>query len=148
MREDTASALALEDALDEEAVRADAGRSLLSADATPSWSSSVSSESSESESRAGPVVAFFGDMVILFVGWDCFLPAGGGDGDGDGELRESSDRVELAIVVDNDDEQKFLPDNRVCGQSRDGSRVPIGACARITLTRFIFGNHLLSYLIN
>jgi len=39
-------------------------------------------------------------MAILFVVWDCFLPAGGKDGDGDGELRESRDRVELAIVND------------------------------------------------
>jgi len=107
-RDDTARTLALEAALDEEAVRDDAGRSLLSTDTALSWSSSVSSESSESESRAGPVAASLGEMAILFVVWDCFLPAGGGDGDGEGELRESRDRVELAIVVDNDDEQKFL----------------------------------------
>jgi len=45
----------LEAALDEEAVRDDAGGSLLSADVVPSWSLSASSESSESELRAGPV---------------------------------------------------------------------------------------------
>lgn len=73
----------------------------LSAEADGSWSSSVSSESSESESRGrkgGGVVD------VGLVRWRSLL--GGGDGEGDGELRESRERVELAIV--DDDEQGVL----------------------------------------
>jgi hypothetical protein len=57
------------------------GRSLLSVEAVPSWSSSVSSESSEPESRAGPEASFC-EVVDLVAACSCFLTAGGGDGEG------------------------------------------------------------------
>ena len=94
------------------------GRSLLSAEALPSWSSSVSSESSESESRVG---ASFCEVDLLVAG-SSFLPAGGGDGEGEGELRESRDKVEPAIVVADDEE-----DN----EERKQNTGLVGACARI-----------------
>jgi hypothetical protein len=59
------------------------GHSLLSAEALPSWLSSVSSESSESESRVG---ASFCEVDLLAAG-SSFLPAGDGDGEGEGEPR-------------------------------------------------------------
>ena len=97
------------------------GRSLLSAEAVPSWSSSVSSESSESESRAGPVGGPL-RVVDLLVAGSCFLPNGGGDGEGEGELRESRDKVEPAIVVADDEK-----DN----EERKQNTGLVGACARI-----------------
>ena len=73
----------------------------LSAEADGSWSSSVSSESSESVSRGGAVVV--GGVDVGLVRWRSLL--GGGDGEGDGELRESRERVELAIVGDDEQER-------------------------------------------
>jgi len=55
----------------------------LSTGSEASWSSSVNSESSES-----------GSNCATFAG------GGGGEGEGEGELRESSERVELAIWND------------------------------------------------
>lgn len=76
----------------------------LSAEADGSWSSSVSSESSESVSRLRKGGAV-GGVEVGLVRWRSLL--GGGDGDGDGELRESRERVELAIV-DDDEQRGFL----------------------------------------
>jgi len=76
----------------------------LSAEADGSWSSSVSSESSESVSRVRKGGAV-GGVGVGLVRWRSLL--GGGDGDGDGELRESRERVELAIV-DDDEQRGFL----------------------------------------
>ncbi len=63
---------------------------------------------------------------------------GGGEGDGDGELRESRERVELAIA--GDDEQGSFGWRGVVFW-RGTNRESIGACARITF-RFAaaFGN--------
>ena len=76
----------------------------LSAEADGSWSSSVSSESSESVSRARKGARVVGGVEVGLLRWRSLL--GGGDGEGDGELRESRERVELAIV--DDDEQTSL----------------------------------------
>jgi transcription elongation factor len=70
------------------------GRSRLSAERAPSWSSSVSSESSEPESReAGSLADFVGGRGRELAG-------GGGDGDGEGELRESRDKADAGMVED------------------------------------------------
>jgi hypothetical protein len=103
-------------------VAADGAR--LSPAADGSWSSSVSSESSESVSSVRKEAAVAAVDGWVGVCWRSLL--GGGEGEGDGELRESRERVELAID-DDDDEQSVL--NRCCvGKQRKRG----GACARIT----------------
>ena len=121
---------------DEWVVAADSAR--LSPAADGSWSSSVSSESSESVSNVRKEAALA--EVDGWVGcWRSLL--GGGDGEGDGELRESRERVELAIG-DDDDEQGAL--NGCCVGKQ---RKRMGACARITFRVHPFlGCIILSYL--
>jgi hypothetical protein len=68
--------------------------------------------------------------VDLLAASTCFLLAGGGDGEG--ELRESSDKVEPAIVVADDKKE------------RKQNTGLVGACARIN---YIFGYNIIYYLI-
>ena len=102
--------------LEDEAVAVEAARFSAAVDA--SWSSSVSSESSESVSmaRKGAAVDVAGAPVSGLRGvWSM----GGGDGDGDGELRESRERVELAIA--GDDEQGSFGGVVLCsGEDKQG----------------------------
>lgn len=73
-------------ALKEEGVLVD--KTLLSPAAGVSWSSSVSSDSSESLSSGGAVAVDTLTLVEVDVDISCLLD-GGGDGEGEGELRES-----------------------------------------------------------